>query len=72
MQESKIKALDEGNRAAARPDGFRGEADKTGREAGRNKKLESKRRAHGQERAPRPAAGTSWHNTAKSWIHCRR
>ncbi len=44
----RTKALDEGNCAAARPGGFRGEADKTGREASRNKKLESKRRAHEQ------------------------
>jgi hypothetical protein len=47
----RTKALDEGNCAAARPGGFRGEADKTGREASRNKKLESKRRAHEQFRA---------------------
>jgi hypothetical protein len=43
--------LDEGNCAAARPGGFRREADKTGREASRNKNLESKRRAHEQFRA---------------------
>src|SRR5664280_327141 len=48
MQESKINALDKSNRAAARPGGFRGGADKTGREASRNKKLGSKRRAHEQ------------------------
>jgi len=47
----RTKALGEGNCAAARPGGFRGEADKTGREASRNKKPEAKRRAHEQFRA---------------------
>jgi hypothetical protein len=37
----RTKALDESNRAVARPGGFRGEADKTGRGANRTKKLAS-------------------------------
>jgi hypothetical protein len=55
----RTKALDEGNCAAARPGGFRGEADKTGRAASRNKKLESKRRAHEQKQGV-PNLQASW------------